>query len=189
MGFRVLKLYGLACLWVLVALGVYVGVFFKMRPTEHARIIPLVAHTPPLEVEKPKPLERQHLEIPKEPPANKVPYPTQEKPTLPSPAKTPPAPPKPIAPKIAQQPTHAPKKSVVQPEQTTPKPSKTLNKIYYVVVAVLNVHAQPNTHSKTTAQLTYRQKVHVHEIKDGWGRIKKGWVFLDFLSQELPEEP
>ncbi|WP_205588353.1 hypothetical protein, partial [Helicobacter vulpis] len=33
MGFRVLKLYGLACLWVLVALGVYVGVFFKMRPT------------------------------------------------------------------------------------------------------------------------------------------------------------
>ncbi|WP_205589731.1 hypothetical protein, partial [Helicobacter sp. L8] len=31
MGMKVLKLYGLACLWVLLALGVYVGVFFKMR--------------------------------------------------------------------------------------------------------------------------------------------------------------
>ncbi|WP_158656928.1 SH3 domain-containing protein [Helicobacter bizzozeronii] len=48
---------------------------------------------------------------------------------------------------------------------------------------VVNVRAYPNTQSRIVEKIFKGQEVQALEIKEGWVRIKKGWVFLHLLKK------
>uniref|UniRef100_UPI0018F84006 SH3 domain-containing protein n=1 Tax=Helicobacter felis TaxID=214 RepID=UPI0018F84006 len=91
--------------------------------------------------------------------------------------------PPPPAPSTPPTPTAPAPQPVVTPQIKPIKPETPKFKTYIVVVNVLNVRALPNIHARVTQQLMHAQKVQVLEIKDGWGRTKRGWVFLDYLER------
>uniref|UniRef100_UPI001F469399 hypothetical protein n=1 Tax=Helicobacter salomonis TaxID=56878 RepID=UPI001F469399 len=64
MGFRVFKLYGLACLWVLLALGIYMGILFKL----HQRVLEPVVSAPPPPPKPQAPLPPSHAQESTPPP-------------------------------------------------------------------------------------------------------------------------
>ncbi|WP_104750522.1 SH3 domain-containing protein [Helicobacter cynogastricus] len=170
---KVLRLYGLAGLWVAGLLGVYVGIFFQTRLATNPPITPIEIKpsTPPAQAKTqtppppPKPLEQK-------PPAVES-----------APPKVPPQTPPPPTPSTPPTPTTPAPQPVVTPQIKPIKPEIPKFKTYIVVVNVLNVRALPNIHARVTQQLMHAQKVQVLEIKDGWGRTKRGWVFLDFLER------
>ncbi|WP_205589513.1 SH3 domain-containing protein, partial [Helicobacter labacensis] len=73
------------------------------------------------------------------------------------------------------------------PQSPQPAQPHTPSTIYYVVVDVLNVRALPSTQSRVTARFLRGAEVHVLEIKNGWGRTKKGWVYLKLVSPTREE--
>ncbi|CCF81154.1 hypothetical protein HBZS_116050 [Helicobacter bizzozeronii CCUG 35545] len=79
------------------------------------------------------------------------------------------------------------------PAPQTPKPLETSKQtqtpdspppqIFIVSFNVVNVRAHPNTQSRIVEKIFKGQEVQVLEIKEGWARIKKGWVFLHLLKK------
>ncbi|WP_162983242.1 SH3 domain-containing protein [Helicobacter mehlei] len=164
------RLYGYALLVLLVCLGVYVGAFmlavrshgnFNLERTLHA-----------LQEQKP-PLEHSTQAPPKQTP----PSPPETK-EIPNTQATPPAQ---IAPQTAQEdPTPQTPKPLEAPKQTQDSPPP---QIFTVSFNVVNVRAHPNTQSRIVEKIFKGQEVQVLEIKEGWARIKKGWVFLHLLKK------
>ncbi|WP_210647478.1 SH3 domain-containing protein, partial [Helicobacter salomonis] len=68
-----------------------------------------------------------------------------------------------------------------------PSPAEPPATTYYVAVDVLNVRALPSIKARVTERLLRGREVHVLEIKSGWGRVKKGWVYLKLMSTTREE--
>ncbi|WP_233709843.1 SH3 domain-containing protein [Helicobacter salomonis] len=49
------------------------------------------------------------------------------------------------------------------------------------------MRALPSIKARVTERLLRGREVHVLEIKNGWGRVKKGWVYLKLMSTTREE--
>lgn len=50
-----------------------------------------------------------------------------------------------------------------------------------VMGSELNIRSEPSTGADRVGSLNYGDRVTIQERKDGWGRISKGWIFLDYV--------
>lgn len=45
----------------------------------------------------------------------------------------------------------------------------------------LNIRSEPSKNADRVGSLNYGDRVTIQERKDGWGRISKGWIYLDYV--------
>ncbi|BCZ16767.1 hypothetical protein NHP190003_00490 [Helicobacter sp. NHP19-003] len=193
MALKFFKLYGYGLGVVVLCLGVYVGVFIaqvKHKGAEQAQIktpraqekiteraqVPKGA-TPTTNTET---KETTETKAPKE---TKEPTKVQEQATTQEAQKEAKA----IETKQTQEATAKDAQKPTTKEQSTEakegakEPPYT---IYHVGVSAVNVRAKPSTHAPVVVKILRGQEVRVLEVKEGWGRVDKGWVYLQLLKKD-----
>ncbi|GMB96343.1 SH3 domain-containing protein [Helicobacter sp. NHP22-001] len=187
MAVRFFKLYGYGLGVVLLCLGMYVGVFVaevKPKGTEQAQIEPSKVQEQEKSIEQAKeaskgatPMGGTESKENKEAAAPKSETKTLENKEASKEAKT-------IENKEAQKTTtqeQVPKEHAKEAKEGTKEPPYTL---YRASVSVINVRIKPSTHAPVVAKVLEGQEVRVFEVKEGWGRIEKGWVYLPLLKKD-----
>ncbi|BDQ26378.1 SH3 domain-containing protein [Helicobacter heilmannii] len=189
MALKFFKLYGYGFVVVLLCLGVYVGAFIvevKHKSTEQAQIEPQKAQEQEKNTEQAKEAQKalapikgveskeevvpksetralENKEASKEVKETKA---TENKEVQETPVKE--------AQKPAEQSTKEQSTSGQEPPYT----------LYQVGVSAINVRSKPSTHAPVVAKILRGQEVRVLKVKEGWGRVEKGWVYLPLLKKE-----
>ncbi|BEG56365.1 hypothetical protein NHP21005_00530 [Helicobacter sp. NHP21005] len=192
MALKFFKLYGYGLGVVLLCLGVYVGVFMaevKHKSADQAQIEPPKVQAQAQE----KSTEQEQAQ---EAPKGATPTEGKEATEVKVEAKS-------VESKEANKETkttetkevqeNTAKKAKPTPQEQAPKEQATEAKegakeppytIYHVDVSAVNVRTKPSTHAPVVAKILRGHEVHVLEVKEGWGRVDKGWVYLPLLKKE-----